>query len=402
MQRPDLLPGSAEIQVVVDAEQNSNELSGGGACRILANRPIPGKGSLSLVQVYRGFAALLVVLYHADIIVTSYFGSGANALLDFFAFGKAGVQFFFVLSGFIIFYIHRGDIGVRAQLPSYAAKRLIRIYPVYIFTTLLLVPFWFLIPTFGEPYHRQATALVLSLLLIPQSHDPHLSVAWTLIHEMIFYTLFATLLLHRRLGIAVFAAWFAAIGIVNLVQGARLWFPFTYLLSVNNLLFGFGIAAALLAVKQRARGGNGGVLIFVLGNVIFLAVGVLADQLQPPTAVERALLSLAFGVASFLILLAAKNRTLDAIAAGRPVLRLLGDASFSIYLIHYPALSGLCKAIHRLTPTAPPSLVFIVVSTLAVVCGLALHVCVEKPTLELLRRRLLRPPADGRPYPRSV
>ena len=107
-------------------------------------------------------------------------------------------------------------------------------------------------------------------------------------------------------------------------------------------------------------------------------------------------------MASFLILLAAKNRTLDAIAAGRPVLRLLGDASYSIYLIHYPALSAGCKAIHRLTPTAPPSLVFIVISTLAVVFGVALHICVERPTLELLRRRLLRPPVGGRPYPRSV
>jgi exopolysaccharide production protein ExoZ len=352
---------------------------------------------LSVVQVYRGLAALLVVLYHASRIVPVYFGAGADTLMDFFTFGKSGVQFFFVLSGFIIYYIHRDDIGSRSQLLPYAKKRLIRIFPVYIIVTLLLEPFWLLIPTFGEPYHKDLSALICSLLLIPQSHYPHLGVAWTLIHEMLFYALFATLILNRLLGISMLAAWFAAIGIVNVLAVAPPSALLTYLLSVNNLLFGFGMAAAFLATRHRERAGSGAVVMFVLGNAGFLAVGLVANRIGGHfTWAQQAGLALAFGVASFMILMQSRNATLDAIAGQRPLMRFLGDASYSIYLIHYPALSLCCKVMQHVQPKLSPFLVFFAVSILAVLCGVALHVSVERPTVKLLRKRLLGAPGPLR------
>jgi exopolysaccharide production protein ExoZ len=351
---------------------------------------------LSLVQVYRGLAALLVVVYHASRIVPVYFGAGADTLLDFFTFGKSGVQFFFVLSGFIIYYIHRDDIGSRSQLLPYAKKRLIRIYPVYIIVTVLLVPFWLLIPTFGEPYHKDLSALILSLLLVPQSHYPHLGVAWTLIHEMLFYALFSALILNRLLGLSMLGVWFAAIGVVNVLGVAPPSALLTYLLSVNNLLFGFGMAAAFLATTQRAPAGSRAVAVFVLGNAGFLAVGLLANRVAPGTWGQQAVLALAFGVASFMILLQSKDATLDAIARRRPLLRFLGDASYSIYLIHYPALSLCCKVMQHFEPKLSPFLVFFGVSIFAVLCGVGLHVSIERPAVKVLRKRLLGTPGPLR------
>ena len=100
------------------------------------------------LQVYRGFAAILVVLYHASHNLSGYFNS--TALSDFFAFGHAGVSFFFVLSGFIIFEIHRGDIGRPQQVKSYLYKRITRIYPAYWLVTLALVPAWLLVPSISS------------------------------------------------------------------------------------------------------------------------------------------------------------------------------------------------------------------------------------------------------------
>ena len=55
------------------------------------------------IQVFRGLAALLVLLFHASLIVekSKYFDQ--TSIETIFHFGDAGVDFFFVLSGFIIY-----------------------------------------------------------------------------------------------------------------------------------------------------------------------------------------------------------------------------------------------------------------------------------------------------------
>jgi peptidoglycan/LPS O-acetylase OafA/YrhL len=54
-----------------------------------------------------------------------------------FQFGHAGVDLFFVISGFIITYVHYDDIGTPSRLGRYAARRFQRIYPLYWLATLV-------------------------------------------------------------------------------------------------------------------------------------------------------------------------------------------------------------------------------------------------------------------------
>jgi peptidoglycan/LPS O-acetylase OafA/YrhL len=324
---------------------------------------------LALVQGYRGLAACLVVLYHAAGAAQGYFGDSAP--LHAFGFGWAGVQFFFVLSGFIILHIHRDDVGTPSRVVPYLKKRAIRIYPPYVLLTLLLAPAWLLVPSFGEPYHKDVWALALSILLVPQPHYPHLGVAWTLIHEVMFYFVFAVLILHRRMGLAALGIWFAAVIVAN-VFFTPLGFPATYMLSVNNLLFGFGM---LVAMCKRDFGWP----LFIAANAGFLIVGAFADG-------HSNALILAFGAFSAAILLCA--RRLDSHFSVRPW-QALGDASYSIYLIHYPVISVVCKVLNSAGVRGTLA-AFAIGVTAALIAGFAFHRFVEVPLLNYFRGQLRR------------
>ena len=83
------------------------------------------------LQGCRAVAAALVVLFHlgGTFAQDRYFGF--KALDGPFAWGDAGVDFFFVLSGFLITLAHRRDFGRPAELSRYLSKRALRIYPTY-------------------------------------------------------------------------------------------------------------------------------------------------------------------------------------------------------------------------------------------------------------------------------
>jgi exopolysaccharide production protein ExoZ len=353
----------------------------------MANR-VRERNLLAVPQVYRGLAALLVVLFHSAGTVQAYFGD--RAALRPFGFGFTGVYFFFVLSGFIIYYIHRVDVGSPSRMLPYLQKRVIRIYPVYIAVTVALLPFWFLAPGFGEPYHRDPMALLYSLLLIPQTHPPHLSVAWTLIHEMLFYALFAVLIVSRQAGRVVLVAWFSAVIAANVLWRGELEFPYSVLLSINNLLFAIGLVAAYIVDKYPGRICYGRTL-FVLGNIGFLCAGAWVVYFEPPGAIGRALITVAFGIASFAILLQAENSALNVRLRQGRLGVLLGDASYSIYLIHAPAVSLACKVVQRSGWRPAEIPLFVVVAFFAVLCGICLYFLIEIPLLRWIRSQIRRP-----------
>ena len=315
---------------------------------------------LRLVQGYRGVAACAVVLFHSALVAQHYFGDCPP--LHVFDSGWAGVQFFFVLSGFIILHVHGKDIGIHSRVLPYLKKRALRIYPPYILITLALAPVWFIWPT--EPYHRSMGSFVASLLLVPQPHYPHLDVAWTLIHEVMFYLAFAVLIIHRRAGLFVLGAWFAAVIAANLFLPA-LSFPATYALSVNNLLFGLGMLAA--ACRR-----NFGWPLFIAANAGFVASILWVH--------EPAVLIICLGLCSAGVILCAQK--LDEYFARWQV---LGDASYSIYLTHYPVISLVCKLL-KATGAQPVLTAFVLGTVASIAAGIAFHRRVEKPLLRYLQR----------------
>ena len=133
------IPASAEVQA-----------------QAAAARPAP-RPRLDSLQVFRGVAALLVVLHHAGTFSVGHFGAPflGNAL----DWGASGVDFFFVLSGFIIYFIHRPDLGRPERLRGFALKRLVRVYPIYWVACGVVIPLYFLSPGMGPGYARDPGAI---------------------------------------------------------------------------------------------------------------------------------------------------------------------------------------------------------------------------------------------------
>ena len=147
------------------------------------------------IQICRGIAALLVLLFHLGRATAHYFELPALAVP--FEFGDAGVYFFFVLSGFVITLAHSKYANNPGKLSNYALSRVIRIYPTYWILFCLVLVMKLLLPQVGVPL-ADPLSILKGLALIPQTpldgayetYAPIIVVAWTLQYEMIFYLIF--------------------------------------------------------------------------------------------------------------------------------------------------------------------------------------------------------------------
>ncbi len=166
---------------------------------------------LQSIQALRGIAALLVAIYHVHMLEAAAIvrngGSEAPLAGGLFENGFAGVDLFFVISGFIMVWVTHALPARPAASADFLFARVTRIYPLWWAAALTMTLFIIvtghqgLVAAAGEGTQTEGLApgyVIASLLLIPQADFPVLSVGWTLIHEMYFYIIFALLLLVRR------------------------------------------------------------------------------------------------------------------------------------------------------------------------------------------------------------
>ena len=161
---------------------------------------------LETLQAGRGVAALLVLTFHLN---GSIFGNAKyfpDQFAELLVVGEVGVEFFFVLSGFLMCWLYDGR-DKPGKAGRFLLSRVARIYPFYWIVLAGVVPAYFLSPAFGHGYETSPGALVGSLLLLPMPDMPILPVAWTLQHEMLFYVLFTVFILSRSTGLLIFSIW---------------------------------------------------------------------------------------------------------------------------------------------------------------------------------------------------
>ena len=338
-------------------------------------------------------AATLVLLSHCGHTLGAPQNFGAPPFGLLFQFGRAGADIFFVLSGFLIALIHWRDIGRPERLAHYLARRTTRIYPTYWLVLLAVVPVDLVTRTFYDDY-GDPWAMVKNILLLPQN-DQIIDVSWSLCNELLFYVVFALLILSRRAGFVVLAAWIAVMVLRPIVA------PYDDIVWLNLLTYpmNFEFVAGLAAgwALQRHVFRRPGVLL-ALGLAIFAVFAVAEDhrllwsnEFHPwfPAEYWRPVMlrCLGYGSASVLIITGLTSLEMQGRVRVPPALGLLGGASYLLYLIHVPMLVALGAAERRLhlLRYLPPWLLAALIVLLVIAGVVGLHLAIEKPLLRAVR-----------------
>jgi peptidoglycan/LPS O-acetylase OafA/YrhL len=326
--------------------------------------------TLETLQAGRALAAIAVVCFHANLSAGQDVNPLPAWLSQGMAFGYLGVDFFFILSGFIIYYTNVGRVDRLGWARAYAVNRLSRVYLPYWPVGVGIAAAYLLFPGVSEGSRNWGWFATVTLL--PGSAPPALAVAWTLQHEIVFYAI-AFLLLRWRIVLIGSALWAAAI-LALLPLGLGI----TPGLALLDLEFMFGMAAAWYCLSRRS--GREG-LFALAGITLVLAWFAWGDRA----------LSVLFGLGLALLLPAVvRAEWAGRLRVGRPW-RLLGDSSYAIYLVHLPLMS----LVARLCRGLDPVLAAAIAGLASVAAGIAFHRLFELPLLTAVRRRLLPGGADS-------
>lgn len=262
------------------------------------------------IQILRGVAALLVVLYH----IVLYLDSKEIILNAYkiFLFGDIGVDIFFIVSGFII---SRTINNKNKSAIDFLKERLIRVAPPYYFVTLVLSSSLIFFPHFFSELKYSSLHFINSLFFISQIYlqkNPILQVGWSLEYEIFFYlicslSLFFFRSTHIFLFIILFfsaGAWFGFLNIffLEFLLGIFLYIIYSryYPLKFNNFLFL--------------------IIIYILCISIFVVVNFDTSKYR----------ILFYGIPSFLVVwsfISLPDLKFN-------LLKKIGDSSYALYLTH--------------------------------------------------------------------
>lgn len=299
---------------------------------------------------------------------------------DLFPIGYAGVDMFFVISGFIICHAARNETSAW----RFMLKRLFRIIPLYYALTLSLFAVAFFAPSLLKSASADFSHLIQSLLFIPYERPngvikPLLFLGWTLNYEIFFYLIFAVgFKVSRRPEIFTLIT----VGILALV-GALTdtgFAPFDFLTDSVILNFAWGCLIHTLHQKFRQ-------LSEKLKWYWPLAVGLLLVQNWYPTPFTR---EFSFGVPSAFLLITLLHYQVISGPVGN-FAKLIGDASYSLYLSHAYVLQVVVKVLIAVLGINALSigLTAITVPILATLLAIILFKFWERPSNSWLRSRYL-------------
>jgi exopolysaccharide production protein ExoZ len=291
---------------------------------------------LPYVQILRAFAALCVAALHAqsDAGVVMARAGGSFATSSSFPW-LAGVDIFFVISGFIMVHASRRLFGAARGARIFLSHRIARIVPLYWATTALYLVVALAWPALLNTDYVSPGFVISSFLFIPAVRpdglvQPIYSLGWTLNYEMFFYALFAIALIwpRRRAVPSLIAA--LILLVVLGAAAAPLPQPLGFWCDPIILEFALGMALGFISEEGFWLNRPARLALAVIGLAL-LSFDFTAGGLLP--ALSR---TLAYGVPAVLLLAATVLAPRRDAAPGK-VMRLgvaLGDASYALYLLH--------------------------------------------------------------------
>lgn len=357
-----------------------------------------GKDVLFTVQWLRFWAATIVVLSHVGdrvIEMQARYGHVRQALR--FS-GDFGVCVFFVISGFVMIYVAGGEFSQRGASARFLHNRVRRIVPLYWALTFVQALYILCAQALdpAEAWRLTVAAFFRSIFFVPYfnfegKHKPVLEQGWTLDFEMMFYVLFAiALLLPRRIGLGLCVAALVMLSTMALVHPQSavpgIW--------CNPIVLYFAAGMGLALLRERlAR----------IGRIVALPYPLLASLLLlVPFGLrwnfaEAQMIAPVFAVG--VVALATLCRDPDLSARARRTIAVMGNMSYSIYLVHGFALLVVGIVWRKLFHGDLLAIYAVLATVASLALGYLCYVWLEKPLTRLVQGRgpTVKAPVQGAP-----
>lgn len=307
---------------------------------------------INTIQVIRAIACIMVIICHSS----------------YTDWGQTGVDFFLIISGFVIMYSTE-----KSGTDSFWLKRIKRIIPLYwsvtIFTSFLII----IAPSLFNSYEVSGVYFIKSLLFIPYYHNglagPIVAIGWTLNYEMLFYLIFwLNLKINKK-----YRGYGTVFSIILLVLIGKIFTLPTiidYWCNPVLLEFAYGIIIYyVMTVIEKSnwkeKVANYKLSISVFSYVLIIIAIELAEYFYQNIKVSRA-----YYVAGIISIVVLFYVIFDKqIWCPKWILK-IGDHSYEIYLLHIFCVRLCEKVLHRIGVTGLGVMIAdIIFSIFCIMCG---------------------------------
>lgn len=302
------------------------------------------KNRVQSLDYLRGLMAFGIMIYH----YMSWTVGSFTAASFLGRIGIYGVSIFYVLSGLTLFLVYSGKLKTD-NLWNYIIKRIFRIFPLLwlsIFLSILIL---------GKSPELKTLILNLTGLFGFIAHDQYIATAsWSIGNELVFYAFFPFVILLSKktrfapllffLISAAVSFYFAFFVLTAGKTLATQWKDYVNPLNQVVLFSGGILTGQWLAGKKIPN--PYGIAILLISFLTFIFYPVTGDQSSLIAGLNRVVfVMLAFAITSSFLMIDFKIGKIAAFLLSR-----LGEASYSVYLLH-PIVYALLKTQAGITDT---------------------------------------------------
>lgn len=354
---------------------------------------------LNSIQFLRAVAVLLVT-YNHSIDIQMQYGVSWQQNTHLQKFGAIGVDIFFVISGFIIPFVANKYTGADQGF-HFLKKRFIRINLIYYIASLLLLfvnifRAW-VINRPASSTKENISSFIDTLLVVPTTETtanylPVLRIGWTLSVEWLFYFLFFLVIVsgvkYKLVTLAAIVAFLITMGYVFPPADLR------YAFITNPIMLEFLLGTVIFWVYTNVK------MMPAFIPILLLTTGIVAyillitfgygdvwnSSYVRDVSIKRFFL---WGLpSSFIVagcIFSECNNRLTSLWNTKPM-QLLGNASYSIYLVHIPTYALITILYIRVGFFIPADLTIFLQFFIAVLAGIGFYKLVERPLLQALHQ----------------
>lgn len=341
------------------------------------------KNKLPILTSLRFFAAFYVFVFHINLIQPFNFQS--RFINSFISQGAAGVNVFFILSGFILFYNYYGK---QVNFSEFILKRLSKIYPVYLAGFLICS----IIVKIMQIEIKDFFEIQVMNLLMVQSYLPKFAQvwygggSWSISTEFFFYLCFPLLLnvissLSKKKAILIFFLFFLFSIIPGIFYNLKLIsFALHYAFPpLRTFEFVSGMLAALLVVKYKINLSK--ILIFTTILCSFLFFLFIGQKLKGYVIQNIIIIPLT----NIILITNISPQKYILKILGNKLFVYLGDISYCFYIVQIPfliILENIDLNIYNKFVT------IIVLFCINILAAMILYHLIEKPFHKILTKRI--------------